>query len=121
MAEHDQPAAGAASDVPLRLREVAQLLRRAHHLGPEAREALADLADELAGAVGSGAVSSAEGQHLAATAGHLIEVLHHNRDEGAVAAARRRVEEAVLAAEARAPVAAGLAHRLLDALADLGI
>jgi hypothetical protein len=120
MAEQDPPPP-APSSVPDRLHEVAQLLRRAEHLGPEARQALAELADELAGAVAGGAVGSAEGQHLAATAGHLIEVLRHRRDEGTVAAARRRLREAVLAAEARAPVAAGLAHRLLDALADLGI
>ena len=41
--------------------------------------------------------------------------------EGVLAAARHRLEEAVVAAEARAPTVAGVARRLLDALSSLGI
>ena len=40
---------------------------------------------------------------------------------GTSATDRGRLEQAILAAEARAPVLAGVAHRLLDVLADLGI
>ena len=112
------PAAHAA--VADRLREVARLLRQADLLEPEAQQSLAVLAEELADTLGSSAVPSAEEAQLGELAGQLIEALH--RDEAApVEATRHRLQEAIVAAEARAPFAAGLAQRLLDALANIGI
>jgi hypothetical protein len=46
----------------------------------------------------------------------------HRRDApGSLAAARDRLEAALLATESTAPLTAGLARRLLDALANIGI
>jgi hypothetical protein len=109
------------SAVPARLHEVARLLRDADHLGPEAQRALAELADELANALGSSNVASAEEVLLAQRVSELMAALHARQDSGPPPATRHRLQEAILAAEARAPFAAGLAQRLLDALANLGI
>jgi len=121
MPEQQPTGPAGSSAVPARLREVARLLRQADHLDPEAQQSLAALAEELADALGSSSVPSAEEAELGQLAGQLIEELH--RDEGAVPAeaTRHRLQEAILAAEARAPFAAGLAQRLLDALANIGI
>jgi hypothetical protein len=109
------------SSVPARLHEVARLLRDADHLDPEAQQSLADLADELANSLGTSAVPSAEEVQLANLAGRLIQALHQPESAAPVAATRHRLQEAIVAAEARAPLAAGLARRLLDVLADIGI
>ena len=66
-------------------------------------------------------VSAAEAAHLSESTARLIEGLHGRHDEGVLAAARDRLEGAVVGAEARAPVVAGVARRLLEALANLGI
>jgi uncharacterized protein DUF4404 len=118
MAEQEQ--AASTSAVANRLHEVARLLRGAHHLGVEARQSLAEMADELAERIVSAPMPPAAEEHLAQTAERLVEVLHH-KEEGPLAAARDRLEEAVLAAKDRAPVIAGLASQLLDALAKIGI
>jgi hypothetical protein len=109
------------SAVPARLREVARLLRETDHLDPEAQKSLADLADELANTLGASGVPSAEEVQLANLAGQLIQALRRPAGTAPVAATRHRLQEAIVAAEARAPFAAGLARRLLDVLADLGI
>jgi hypothetical protein len=109
------------SSVPARLRELARLLRQADHLEPEAQQALADLADEMANTLGASAVPSAEEVQLAQLAGQLIQELHQSEGAAPAAATRHRLQEAIVATEARAPFAAGLARQLLDVLADLGI
>jgi hypothetical protein len=120
MSEQQPPAPTPRSADPARLHEVARLLRGARHLDPEAQKSLADLADQLADALGRSHVASAEEGQLAEHAGRLIQALH--RGEAApVAATRHRLQDAILAAEARAPFAAGVARQLLDALANLGI
>jgi len=119
MPEQHPTGPAAASAVPDRLRELARLLRQADHLEPEARQSLADVAEELADSLGSRGVPSAEEAQLGELAGQLIEELH--REDAPAAATRHRLQEAILAAEARAPSAADLAQRLLDALANIGI
>ena len=109
------------SDSVAKFHAVAQLLREAHHLGPEAQRELADLLDELGAALASDAVPPAEKAHLADSAAHLVRALHQQHDEGLWGRARHRLEQAIVAAEAQAPVAAGVARRLVDALANLGI
>jgi hypothetical protein len=107
--------------VPQRLKEISRLLREVRYLGPEAQRELAELADELGSALGSTAVPSPEAAHLADSTAHLIETLHREEEGSNLTAARDRVERAVLGAAARSPLLAGLARRLLDALANLGI
>jgi Domain of unknown function (DUF4404) len=99
------------------LRETAQLLRQAEHLTPEQRQALADAANRLADALNE--TSPQEAVQLSAAATALMAALH--RQDAPVEEHRSRLEEAILAAETRAPVATGLARQLIDALANLGI
>jgi hypothetical protein len=103
------------------LHELARALREAPPLGPDAQHALAALIDELGNAVGGTEVPPAEVTHLAESTAHFVQALHRQHEPGGLAAARDRLEQAVLRAEARAPVVAGLAQRALDALANLGI
>ena len=121
MSEPFQPNPSAHPEVEASLHAVSQLLREAHHLSPEAQQTLAELVDELGRALGSGTAAPEELAHLRASATRLIEAVRQRHDEGKMAAARDRLEEAVIGLEARAPVAAGVARRLLDALANLGI
>src|SRR5262245_33985352 len=62
--------------VSARLRQLAQLLREAHHRGPEAQQELANVVEELSGALASGATSAQGQAHLAETTAHLVEALH---------------------------------------------
>jgi hypothetical protein len=113
----DTPAPSAARAT---LHALAELLRDPRPLTPAIRTALADLLDEFGGTLAPESVPPAEVQHLAESTAHLARALHR-KDPGYLAAARDRLEQAVLAAEATAPTAAALARRLLDALANIGI
>jgi len=101
--------------------EAARLLRQAHHLGPDAQQRLAELAEEMGKALDGHPVSSAEMSHLADTTASLVHALHKQHDTGLLSDARDRMERAIIAAEVQAPVATGVARRLLDALANIGI
>lgn len=103
------------------LHELAQKLREADHLGPEAQRAIADLLDELAQAMPAAGVAPAEAAHLRESATHLAKALHQRHEAGALAAALERFETAVARAEAKAPLASGIARRLIETLANLGI
>lgn len=107
------------ADPASRLRHLAQRLREADHLDPEAQKSLADILDELSKSLVPGPESSEQHKHLAESAAHLAEALHQQRDTGLIARARRRLEEAAVRAEA--PVATGIVRRLIDTLANLGI
>jgi hypothetical protein len=111
----------AGEQVQAHLHELAAVLREAQHLGPEAQEALADLVDELGKALTPATMASTETAHLANTAANLARVLHQQHNPTLLSAAKRRLEQAALRAEAQAPMATGVARRLLDTLADLGI
>ncbi|HYT94608.1 MAG TPA: DUF4404 family protein [Gemmataceae bacterium] len=121
MAEQLPSKASIPPEVQASLVMIGRLLREAHHLGPEAQQTLAGLMDELGRALSSSQASSEELAHLTESTAKLVEAVHQQHDEGVLAAARDRLEEAVIAAEARAPVVAGVARRLLDALSNLGI
>jgi hypothetical protein len=108
------------ADVQTSLRAIAQLLRQADHLEPEAQQALADLVDEMGNALNTSAIPSQDLNHLAESTAHLAQVVHQ-QDTGVVSAARQRLEEAIVAVESRAPLAAGVGRRLLETLANLGI
>jgi hypothetical protein len=104
-----------------RLREAAQLLREAHHLGPEAQQELAALTEKLADALARGDLPPEEEERLARSAFDFIEALHQQHEQGLLAAARDRLEQALVAAEGRAPVTVGLVRQMLDVLAGIGI
>jgi hypothetical protein len=112
----DEPAAAAEQ----MLRDLAGLLRGAEHLTPATRAALADLMAELAGALGRGGTGP-QLDHLAESAAQAARALHEQGQHGLLAAARERLEAAAARAEAKAPVATGVARRLIDVLAEIGI
>lgn len=108
-------------EVKARLHEVAKVLREPGTIDPESRRTLAELVDELTAALASSNVPPAEVARLADSTAHLAESLHQRHDEGLVSKARDSFERAVTSAETHAPLATGLARRLLQALADIGI
>jgi hypothetical protein len=110
-----------ASQIRACLHDLAEVLREAHHLEPEAQQALADLVDELQAALEPTAVPPAELAHLAESAAHLARALRQRHDAGLLAAARERLEQAAVRAETAAPLATGLARRFMETLANLGI
>jgi hypothetical protein len=121
MPEQPQPNPPARAELEASLLEVSKLLREAHHLGPEAQETLAGLVEELGRALDCETVSAEELAHIRDRTAQLAEAVHRRHDENVLAAARDRLEEAVIGLEARAPVLTGVVRRFLDALATLGI
>ena len=115
----DQPDQAAALEASIH--ELAQVVLGAHHLEPEAQRALADLVDELSKILHAAPIPAEETARLAESAAHLAQALQQRHDTTFLAQARDRLTEAVARAEAQAPVATGVARRLLDALANLGI
>jgi hypothetical protein len=121
MSDSNAPASPLPVEIQATLHKVGQLLREAHHLGPDAQAQLAELVDELGTAIGSASVTPEEAAHLAAGAEKLMQSLHERHDTGVVSAARDRLEGAAAAIEARAPAVAGITRRILDALSGIGI
>lgn len=103
-----------------RLEELARLLRTTAHLRPGAQQELADLLVEMAGELAA-APASPQSQHLAESAATLAHALHEEHTGGPLDAAKKRVIEAAARAEAKAPVATGLARQFVDLLAEIGI
>src|SRR5262245_31547025 len=106
-------------DVQSRLQEVAKLLRDSPSLDAESRRVLAELVEELSRTLNSGSVPPGEVAHLAESTAHLAESLHHQHDTTMLGRAREGLEGAVIRAETKAPVAVGLARRVLDALSNI--
>jgi hypothetical protein len=115
------PNSPGASAILANLHTVASLLREAEHLGPEEQQILAEVVDELARALESPQAASPELVRLAESTTQLLQALHQRHDTGLLKAAKRRVEEALSNAEARAPFLAGLVRRLVEMLAATGI
>src|SRR5262249_54777291 len=101
--------------------DVAQTLREADHLEPEAQEALADLVDELGKVVTPAALTNSETAHLVTSAANLVQALRQQPNPSLLSAAKQQLERAAVRAETKAPVATGVARRILETLADLGI
>jgi hypothetical protein len=116
----EQPPVG-PSAVSAGLHHIAAALREGPPLGPEAQRALAALIDELGNALPAAEPATPELEHLAGTTADFVRALHQRHEPGRLAAARDRLERAILGAEAQAPLTAGVARRVLDALANLGI
>lgn len=107
--------------VSTRLHTIAELLREAHHLGPEAQKELAEVVEELSRVLDHAQLPAEEAAHLADSAGHLAEALKQQHDAGLLASARERLLEAAVAAETRAPAAAKLIRGMVDTLSGIGI
>jgi hypothetical protein len=120
MTEPTQPGPEAAAAVRTKLQEIVPRLRSARHIDPEVQQVLADLLDELIRVMDPNA-PAAEAAHLAESSAHLVQALDRKHHPGLIAAARDRLEAAATRAEAEAPVATGLARRLIDTLSNLGI
>jgi hypothetical protein len=119
----DQPPSrpDVAVQVQASLHELAKILREARHLDPEAQRALADLVDELGKMLDPARPPSVETAQLAGSAANLMRALHEKQNPTLLQAAKDRLEEAALRAEAEAPLATGIVERLIDALANIGI
>jgi len=104
-----------------RLDELFGLLGGGEAFNPELRRYLGELAAQLRLALDDGSMPPAEVQRLADAAVHVVEGVRRRHEEGVLGRARDRLEEAVVATEARHPVVSGLALRLIDALANIGI
>lgn len=120
MPEQPSTAAATPERVQASLHTIAEILRDPQPLSQEVRGVLADLVDEL-GRVLTTAIPPAEVAHLAESTAHLTRAVHRQEAPGRLTAARDRVEAAILAAESKAPLTAGVARRLLDTLTNIGI
>ncbi|MFO0878500.1 MAG: hypothetical protein U0840_14265 [Gemmataceae bacterium] len=118
MAENIPPASSV--DLQNRLQEAAGLLRDSTSVQPEVRQVLVDLLEELKLTLASTQMPPEQLAHLAGTAAHLAEALHHEPHSW-VERVRTPFEEAAVQAETHAPVAVGLVKRLLSLLSDMGI
>jgi hypothetical protein len=120
MPENSAPGTPPAQEIQARLHQVAASLRESPSVDPEARAALAGLLEELGAALGP-APPSPEVANLARTAAKVAESLHHPHEPGRAVEARGRLEQALRAAESRAPFVSGLVQRILETLANMGI
>ena len=109
------------AELQARLRDVANSLRRSSSLDVPSQRALSELVQELSKALAAAQIPADELAHLADSTAHLAETLHHEEDRGLLGKARDRFEGALINAETHAPNLVGVARRLLDALANLGI
>jgi hypothetical protein len=121
MAGPTPPSPPSVPEVQARLEHLARLLRTPGLGSHASRQALTELVDELGRALAAGKVPPDEAAHLADSTAHLVEALRHEHEAGALSVARDRLEGALLGVEARAPFAAGLARRVMEALAGIGI
>jgi hypothetical protein len=109
MAEEPATDGLSAAQIQSSLAAVAQFLREAHPLTPEAQQALADLLDELSKSLNCATASDAEGEQQE---GHNATLL---------AAAKERLQETTLRAEVGAPTLTGIVERFLETLANIGV
>ena len=109
------------SGVQTSLHTIAEILRDPRPLSHEVRDVLAELIDELGRALSDTAVPPAEVAHLAESTALLTQAVHRRDAPGILGEARDRLDAAILGAESKAPLLAGLARRLLDTLANIGI
>jgi len=109
------------AEVRLQLHAIAQLLRVAHRLEPDARAALADLIDELSTTLEMPELPGAEVARLTECTAQLVKAVQEQEEPGVLAAARNRLDHAVVAVETEAPGLASLTRRLAEMLSNLGI
>ena len=100
-----------------RLRQLESLLRETTPIPENSQAELAELFGELGRDVDPDQLPAAEQAHLAELIDHLEKALTVPPDTGLLATVR----EFAVRAETRAPVATGIAHRIIEVLANLGI
>jgi hypothetical protein len=103
------------------LHAVAELLRHADRLTPEAQALLADLVDELGNALQSPHVPDREVAGLTESAAQLAQAVHEKHEPSVLEAAEDRLERAVINVESKAPALANLTRQLAEMLSNLGI
>jgi hypothetical protein len=110
-----------STEVQARLDATARLLAESGDIEPAARRALTELVEEMRTALRSGKVTAGDLAPLAERTAALAESLHHGHEAGVLEQVQEGFREAVVGAEVRYPVAAGLARGVLDTLAGFGI
>lgn len=103
------------------LRQLAELLRQAGHLAPQAQSSLAELLDELGSELESHGSISAKTEGLTRAVGDVARSLHEQHHASLLESAQDRLKDAAARAEAEAPVATGVVYRFIEALSSLGI
>jgi hypothetical protein len=121
MEEQELPSSDDTTPLPGRLHEIAELLRRTHHLGPETQQALAALADDLGSIFEQSKTSPGASAPLMDSIAHVARALHASEERGPLNSARQRLQDIATSVEGRAPRAAAFVDRLLEALANIGI
>jgi hypothetical protein len=109
------------SEIQTRLNDVAAMLQESGSIEPESQRVLIELVDELNKALLAVRKPGDELSQLAESTARLAESLHRQQELGILSKARDRLELAVSNAETHAPVAVGVARRLLETLANIGI
>ncbi len=102
------------------IEELAQRLREADHLDPQARSELAHLLSELAAALEQPQVS-VHTEELAERTAKLVRAVKEQHEPGLIEAARTRLEDTIARAEAKSPVVTEIVLRLVDVIAAFGI
>jgi len=120
MQEHPSKVEGAVTPAVDHIEVLAQRLRDAEHLGPDARAEMADLLRSLALELERGEPSDHE-EHLAHSTVQLVRAVSDRHEPGLIEAARNRLDEAITKAEAKSSVATDIVARLADLLAGIGI
>ena len=121
MSENLASSTPAVPELLARLQVIARLLRQADSVDALSRQSLAELVDEMKINLETKHLPAAELTHLGETTVHLEETLRHHQDQGVAGRAREGFERIVGSAEAKAPFAVGVARRLLETLANIGI
>lgn len=100
------------------IEELARRLREAEHLEPEVREEAAELLGDLTAALQP---PEPHAEELAESTAQLVRAVSDRHESGLIESAKERLEEAVIRAETKAPVATDIVLRLIDVLAGIGI
>src|SRR5581483_11755002 len=100
--QQSPPVSANVAETSNRLHEIAQLLLKTHHLGPQTQQALAELADELGSSFEQTKTPLMTTAPLVESIAHVAEALHHGESQGSLEAARSRLWELVVGAESQA-------------------
>ncbi|WP_406698521.1 hypothetical protein V5E97_06530 [Singulisphaera sp. Ch08] len=100
------------------IEKLAQRLREAEHLEPEVRAEMADLLADLTAVLHP---PEPQTEALAESTAQLVRAVSDQHEPGLIEAAKERLEEAVVRAETKAPVATEIVLRLIDVLSGIGI
>src|SRR5437870_13581590 len=106
MPQQPSPDLPADANLEAKLQSIAQLLRQADHLSPEAQKALAEIVEELGKALHSATVSWEETKSRADSTAHRVRAEHQKHNQGPLAAARERTKQAITRVQYQAPFAA---------------